>query len=258
MRIFVCIKQVPDTETRIKLKPDSSDIDGNGVKWIVNPYDEFAIEEAVKIKEAHQGATVTVVSVGPKARLTSSLRTAMAMGCDDGILIDEANPLDSLTTAKAMAKAIKNEGDISAVFTGVLNIDDNESSVGPMVAELLEIPHVGVVSKLDSNGDEWTAEREVEGGTKEVFTIKLPGLITATKGLNKPRFASLPNIMKAKKKPIKETNFGDLGLNSDDVKIQLNQYQMPAEKEPVKMLSGEPTDQVNELIKLLRDEAKVL
>ena len=107
MRIFVCIKQVPDTETRIKLKPDNSDIDANGVKWIVNPYDEFAIEEAVKIKEANQGATVTVVSVGPKARLTNSLRTAMAMGCDDGILIDEASPLDSLTTAKAMAKAIQ-------------------------------------------------------------------------------------------------------------------------------------------------------
>ncbi len=258
MRIFVCIKQVPDTETRIKLKPDNSDIDSNGVKWIVNPYDEFAIEEAVKIKEANQGAMVTVVSVGPKARLTNSLRTAMAMGCDDGILIDEANSLDSLTMAKAMAKAIKAEGDFSAVFTGVLSIDDNESAMGPMLAELLEIPHVGVVSKLESAGDEWTAEREVEGGTKEVFTMKLPGLITATKGLNKPRFASLPNIMKAKKKPIKEMTLGDLGLSSDDVKIQLNQYQMPADKEPVKMLSGDPAAQVSELVKLLREEAKVL
>ena len=182
----------------------------------------------------------------------------MAMGCDDGILIDEASPLDSLTTAKAMAKAIQQEGEFSAIFTGVLSIDDNESAMGPMLAEFLQIPHVGVVSQLDSTGDEWTAEREVEGGTKEVFNIKLPGLITATKGLNKPRFASLPNIMKAKKKPIKEMSLSDLGFSSDDVKIQLNQYQMPAEKEPVKMLTGDSSEQVSELVKLLRDEAKVL
>lgn len=258
MKIFVCIKQVPDTETRIKISGDGNSIDTNGIKWIVSPYDEFAIEEAVKIKEANAGSTVTVVSVGPKARVMNSMRTALAMGCDEGLLVDTNAELDSLTTAKALANAIKAEGEYSAIFTGKLAIDDNASAVSQMMAELLSVPHVGVVSKLDATGDTWTAEREVDGGTKEVFTMKLPGVITANKGLNKPRFASLPNIMKAKKKPVKEVSFGDLGLSDGDIKVQMKEFKLPEEKPPVKMIAGEADQQVAELVKLLREEAKVL
>lgn len=258
MKIYVCIKQVPDTETKIKLQADGSGIDEAGIKWVVNPYDEFAIEEALKVKEANAGSTVTAVTVGPKSRAADALRTAMAMGADDSILIDGPSNVDAYFAAKAMASAIKKEGAADLVFTGKLAIDDNASATSQYLAEFLEIPHVTVVSKLTVTEKNLEAEREVEGGSKEIFELQLPALVAANKGLNMPRYASLPGIMKAKKKPLKEMTLGDLGIGEESSKISFSDYQLPPEKPAVKMIEGDPAQQAAELVRLLKDEAKVL
>lgn len=257
MRIFVCVKQVPDTETKIKLKSDGSGIDDSGVKWVMNPYDEFAVEEALKLKEASSG-TVTVVSLGPKKRVVDTLRTALAMGADDAIAIDGPENLDSLTTALALAAAIQAEGAFDYVLTGKLAIDDNAAAVSQQLAEKLGIPHTTVVSKLEAKDNVVTVEREVEGGTREVVELQLPALIAANKGLNTPRYASLPGIMKAKKKPLKELSLDALGITTDACKVQFVNYALPAEKPAVKMLSGDAAEQAKELARLLREEAKVI
>lgn len=258
MKIFVCLKQVPDTETRIQIKSDRSGIEETGVKWVMNPYDEFAVEEALKLKEAKGTGTVTVVSVGPKARVTDALRTAMAMGADDGIVIDTTEYLDSFWTAKALAGAIQKEGSFDFVFTGKLAIDDNSASVPQVLAECLNVPHVTVVSKFSTSSDGIIAEREIEGGAREVIEVKGPCVIAANKGLNTPRYASLPGIMKAKKKPLKELTLADAGVQSQQLKVKLKDFQLPPEKPSVKMLSGDAGTQAKELVRLLLEEAKVL
>lgn len=258
MRIFVCLKQVPDTETRIQVKADRSGIEETGVKWVMNPYDEFAVEEAIKLRDAKGGGQVTVVSVGPKARVSESLRTAMAMGADDGIVIDTNEVLDTYWTGKALAQAIQKEGAFDLVLTGKLAIDDNAASVPQIVAEALGVPHVTVVSKLAVDGASLTAEREIEGGAREVFAVQGPCVIAANKGLNTPRYASLPGIMKAKKKPLKEVPLSDVGVQASQLKTRLKDFQLPPEKPAVKMLAGDPAAQAKELVRLLLEEAKVL
>lgn len=257
MKIFVCLKQVPDTETRIQIKADKSGIEETGVKWVMNPYDEFAVEEALKLKEAKGAGTVTVVSVGPKARVTESLRTAMAMGADDAIVIDTNEYLDTYWTAKALAGAIQKEGAFDMIFTGKLAIDDNAASVPQILGEVLGIPHVTVVSKLTAGGT-LIAEREIEGGAREVFEVQGPCVIAANKGLNTPRYASLPGIMKAKKKPLKEVALADTGVNTSQLKMRLKDFQLPPEKPAVKMIAGDAATQAKELVRLIMEEAKVL
>lgn len=258
MKIFVGIKQVPDTETKIKLLPNAAGIDLAGVKWIVNPYDEFAIEEAVKIKEKTPGAQVFAITLGPKQRASEVLRTALAMGCDEGIVVNTSVELDNLGVAKALASAIKAEGGCDLLLLGKLAIDDNGSSVGPMVAELLGIPHISVISKLDLTGTTAKVERDIEGGAKEVFQVPLPCVLTANKGLNMPRYASLPGIMKAKKKVLKEYEAEALGAAAGSAKSKLISFAMPDDKTAVKMINGDAATQALELARLLRDEAKVL
>lgn len=257
MKIFVCVKQVPDTETRIQLKADKSGIEETGIKWVMNPYDEYAVEEALKVKEAAGAGSVTVVSVGPKGRVTDSLRTAMAMGADDGIVVDSSDYLDPYLTAKALSGAIKKEGAFDLVFAGKLAIDDNAASVPQMVAEMLGVPHVTVVSKF-SNGNPLTLEREIEGGAREIFEVSGPCVIAANKGLNTPRYASLPGIMKAKKKPLKEITLADAGVQASQLKVKLKDFQLPPEKPKVKMVSGDPAAQAKELVRLIMEESKVL
>jgi electron transfer flavoprotein beta subunit len=257
MKIFVCLKQVPDTESRIQLRADKSGIEEAGVKWIMNPYDEFAVEEALKLKESKGQGQVTVISVGPKSRVTEALRTAMAMGADDGIVIDTSEPLDSYWTARALASAIQKEGAFDVIFAGKLAIDDNAASVPQIVAEFLNVPHVTVASKFTA-GAQFQVEREIEGGAREVFELQGPCVIAANKGLNTPRYASLPGIMKAKKKPLKEIALSDLGFSIDKMKVRLKDFQLPPEKPSVKMLSGDAATQAKELVRLLMDEAKVL
>ena len=204
MKLFVCIKQVPDTETKIKINAPKNGIDPTGIKWVMNPYDEFAVEEALKFKQANPSANVTVVSVGPKQRVVDVLRTALAMGADDAIAIDAPENIDCNSTAKALAAAITQEGGPHLIFTGKLAIDDNAASVSQMLAEYLKIPHATVVTKFEHQGDKAIVEREIEGGSRELIQMYLPAVIGANKGLNMPRYASLPGIMKAKKKTIKE------------------------------------------------------
>jgi electron transfer flavoprotein beta subunit len=237
MKIFVCIKQVPDTETKIKLSGDG--IDTAGVKWVMNPYDEFAVEEAVKLKEANAGAQVHVVTSGPKPRAAEVLRTALAMGADEGIVINSPENLDSFATARALAEVIKAEGGAQVIFTGKLAIDDNASSVSQMLAEFLQLPHETVVSKFTYTPEAATVERDSEGGTKEIAQLRLPAVIGANKGLNMPRYASLPGIMKAKKKVLKEIEFSSLNIPGTDIKIKMTGFTLPPEKPAVKMLSGD-------------------
>lgn len=258
MKIFVCIKQVPDTETKVKINADKTAIDTAGIKWVMNPYDEFAVEEAVKLKEANAGTQVFAVTLGPKARAAEVLRTALAMGADEGILINTNDSLDSYATAKALAAAIQAEGGGQIIFTGKLAIDDNSAAVSQMVAEFLKVPHSTVVSKFTIQGENAVVERDTEGGAKEVVQMMLPAVAGANKGLNMPRYASLPGIMKAKKKVLKELEASALGVAATDIKTKFSNLSLPADKPPVKMLSGDSAQQTSDLVRLLRDEAKVL
>ncbi len=257
MKIFVCIKQVPDTETKIKITPDQNGIDTAGIKWVLNPYDEYAVEEAVKLRDANAGSQVWVLSVGPKARVVESLRTALAMGADEAIVVNAEN-LDNYSTAKALAEVIKAEGGAKVIFSGKLAIDDNASSVSQMLAEFLNAPHSTVVSKFTFGGENVVVERDIEGGAKEVVQMMTPAVVAANKGLNMPRYASLPGIMKAKKKVIKEIEFASLNIPASDIKVKYSGFTLPADKPPVKMIAGDSSAQTAELVKLLRDEAKVL
>jgi electron transfer flavoprotein beta subunit len=258
MRIAVCVKQVPDTETKIKIKSDGSGIDPTGVKWVINPYDEHAIEEGIKLRDAQPGSQVFVFTVGPKSRSGEALRTALAMGADEGVLVDAQDSIDNAAAATTLAAAIKKEGPFDLVLTGKLAIDDNSASVSQMIAQELGIPHATVISKLSLNGDLLIAEREVEGGTKEVLELTLPALIGANKGLNMPRYASLPGIMKAKKKVLKEYDLAALSVAPEKSRVKFLNFQLPPDKPSVKMLSGDTNTQSKELAKLLREEAKVL
>lgn len=259
MKIIVCIKQVPDTETKMKLNNNSSAVEESSVgKWIISPYDEFAVEEALKIKDSQPQANICVISLGPKKRVQEALRTALAMGADEGVVIDAPELLEGTVTAHALSLAIKKEGEFDLIFTGKWAIDDNNSFVGASIAEHLQIPHVSVVSKITYQEKSLIAEREVEGGNREILELPKPCLIGANKGLNSPRYASLPGIMKAKKKPIKELSLSDLGLDPNKLPVPYIHFQLPAEKPPSRILKGELRDQVSELVKLLKDESKVL
>jgi electron transfer flavoprotein beta subunit len=257
MKIFVCVKQVPDTEAKIKLASDGRSIDPAGIKWVMNPYDEYAVEESIKLRDATPGSQVWVLSVGPKKRTVETLRTALAMGADEAIAVDADENLDLFQTAKALAAVIQQEGGAKIIFTGKLAIDDNASSVSQMLAEFLKVPHATVVSKFSMAGEVSTVERDVEGGAKEVIELTGPAVIAANKGLNMPRYASLPGIMKAKKKVIKELDFNSLNTGAT-AKTKVLSMELPAEKPPVKMLSGDSSAQAAALVTALRDEAKVL
>ncbi|OFZ16691.1 MAG: electron transfer flavoprotein subunit beta [Bdellovibrionales bacterium RBG_16_40_8] len=258
MRFAVCIKQVPDTESKIKLKSDGSNIDSAGVKWVINPYDEHAIEEAIKLRDANAGSQVLVFTVGPKTRVGEALRTALAMGANEAIAIDAPDQLDSSLTAQALAAALKKEGSFDFVLTGKLAIDDNAACVSQMLAHELNIPHATVISKLTMAGSLLTVEREIEGGTKQILELTLPALISANKGLNIPRYASLPGIMKAKTKIIKDYSLADLGIDIGQMRVKYSQFKLPPEKPPVKMLDGDIAKKVHDLAMLLREEAKVI
>lgn len=256
MNILVCVKQVPDTETKIKLS--GSGIDTSGIKWIMNPYDEFAVEEALKLKAAKPENQVHVLTVGPKARAVEALRTALAMGADEAAVIDAPETLDNYNVAKAIANASKTLGTFGILLSGKAAIDDNNFSVGQMVAAFLDIPHVTSVSKADYTEKGALLEREIEGGAKEILDVEFPAMITANKGLNTPRYASLPGIMKAKKKVIKELTLADCGVDANSVKVKYTNFELPSDRPPVQMIAGEPQEQAQKLVQLLRQEAKVI
>lgn len=260
MNIFVCVKQVPDSETKIRVKADASGIETNDIKWILNPYDEFAVEEALKLRDKLGNSSVTVISVGPKTRVQESLRTALAMGSDNAIVVDAADNLDSNSVAKALAEAIKKEGSFGVIFAGKQAIDDDCAQAPQLVAEYLGIPHTSVVVKFDpaASGESVIAYREVEGGAREVVELKVPAIVAADKGLNNPRYASLPGIMKAKKKEIKDVPFATLGVGADQMKIAYKNFQLPPARQAVKFIEGDAKAAASQVAKLLREEAKVI
>ena len=264
MNIIVCIKQVPDTEAQIKIAPDGKSIVKDGVKWIMNPYDEFGVEEALRIKEK-LGGEVTVVGLGPKT-VTESLRTALAMGADKGILISDpaAEGSDPIAIGKALAAAIKNLK-YDLIFTGQRGVDEDMGLVGATLAEQLGIPHLSIIVKVEVAGDGKSIKvnRPVEGQTL-IIESSLPAVITAQKGLNEPRYASLPGIMKAKKKPIEEKNLAALGLNAAEFgegarKLKVLQLTPPPQRKAGKIIQGDsPEAKAAELAKVLHEEAKVI
>lgn len=258
MKVFVCLKQVPDTETKIKILPDQAGVDTLGIKWVVNPYDEFAIEEGVKFKEKNPTAQVWAVTVGPKTRTVDALRTALAMGVDEAIAINTTENLDAISTAQALAKVIQAEGPAHLVLAGKVAIDSNQSSVPQMVAEFLNIPHATVVSKLEAAAESFAVERDADGGTKEILQLMSPALIAANKGLNMPRYASLPGIMKAKKKVIKEIEYSSLAIAPTEQKVKYSGFTLPPEKPPVKLITGDAASQASQLVQALRNDSKVI
>ncbi len=259
MKSLVCLKQVPDTETQIKVNPDGTGIVTDGVKYIINPYDEFSVEEALKLKEKFKEGEVVILSVGPD-RCTEAIRTALAMGADRGAHVndDSVNSGDPYMIAETLAAASKDiEYDI--IFCGHRAIDDDFCESGAILAEMLGLPQITFVTKVDISEDKKTGtfERDVEGG-KEIVEAPLPCVVTSQKGLNEPRYASLPGIMKAKKKKIDVKTCADLGI-TPEAKLQPGQYSMPPERQAGKLFQDmEPADAAKEVVAALRNEAKVI
>jgi len=259
VKILVLVKHVPDTETKVKLAAGGKNLDDSEFKYMVNPYDEFAIEEAVRTQEKLTGESV-VVSLGP-TRVQEAMRKAMAMGIDRGVWINtdgHGGELDSFCVATALAKVVAEEKP-DVVFVGQKAIDDDSAHVGPMLAELCGMPHVQVVTKVEWQDGAQSArvEREVEGGIFEVYDVKSPMVLGAHKSLNEPRFPPLPGIMKAKKKPLAEKKLSD--LLSDAPLTTVRNYALPSEKSPGKVFKGEPLpEMVKKVVGLLRSEAKVI
>jgi len=257
VNIVVCVKQVPDTEAQIRVKPDGSGIEEGGIKWVMNPYDEFGVEEALRLKEKN-GGEVTVVSLGPQ-RAMETIRTALAMGADKGIHIcDPAfDGADAYATAAALAAAIKG-APFDIIFCGQRAVDDDSAQVGPILAELLEIPQVTVVTKFEFADGAVKVIRPIEGA-QLLVGCPLPCLITAQKGLNEPRYASLPGIMKAKKKPVDVKDAAALGVSAAS-NARVAKFTPPPARAAGRIIcaDGTPEGKAAELAKLLREEAKVI
>ncbi|MBW3628367.1 MAG: electron transfer flavoprotein subunit beta/FixA family protein [Gemmatimonadetes bacterium] len=248
MKSIVCVKRVPDTETRVRIGADQASIDPSGVKFVLNPYDEFAVEAALRQKEAAGAGEVLVLSVGGTDS-AETLRTTLAMGADAAVLLKTDTPVEGLAVAAALAAELKERQFDLALF-GMKAVDDDLQAVGGMVAELLDLPSATVVTEFSVAHGKVTARREVEGGT-EVVELRLPCVLTLTKGAYEPRYASLKGIMAAKKKPLEEkaAQVGDAGT-------RLQQLSYPPERQAGRIV-GQGPDAVPELIRLLREEAKV-
>lgn len=255
MNIAVCIKQVPDSETRVRMDSSGKNIDRKDVNLVLNPYDEFAVEEAIKIKEKF-GGTTTAITLGPE-KAADSLRTAIAMGIDNGIHIrDDANSgFDSYPVSCILAEVLK-KTQYDIILFGKQAIDDDNAGVGIEVAEMLGLPHVSVVVKLeiDENNKKAKANRESEGKI-EVFECTLPAVFTCQKGLNTPRFAPLMGIMKAKKKELEIIDSKNFTV---DKKIEIISLSLKEIIKSGKILTGEVKDTVPQLVKLLHEDAKLI
>ena len=260
MEIVVLLKQVPATESMIDIAEDGVSIKTADLKWVISPYDEFAVEEALRIKEAH-GGKVTNLTVGPD-KATEAIRTALAMGADEGILINDPAALkcDGLGVARILAAALKGIP-YDVVIAGQRAVDDDNYLVGTAVAELLGIPNISVVNRQEISDGKIRCRRTIEGGVV-VIEAPLPALFTTQRGLNEPRYASLPGIMKAKKKPLATKTLADIGLDAAELgepKTKLVSLQLPPERKGGRMVEGETAaEKAATLVRLLAEEAKVL
>lgn len=262
MNIFVCVKQVPDTETKVVPTGDGSFIETSSIKWIMNPYDEFAVEQALLVKAADASTNVIVVRVGG-VKDTEALRTAMAMGADEAILVESPDHLDSFMTAKALKGAIEKSGKTpDLILSGKQSIDSDALQVPQLLAQMLNLPSVSVVVGFEKNGSKLSLKREFEGGAIEVYEVDGPCVVACNKGLNTPRYASLPGIMKAKKKPLAQHSLADVGVSDADQRVKYSQFQLPPEKPAGKkfeaMEEAQQQKVVSEVVGLLRTEAKVI
>jgi electron transfer flavoprotein beta subunit len=262
MNSIVCLKEVPDTETRIEVR-DGKVVE-EGIQYVVNPYDEYALEEALKWQE-EVGGKVTLVSLGPE-RARESILKGLAMGADEVYqLSDDAfQGGDAYATAKALAAAIKALDEYDVIFCGKQAVDADNAAVGIMLAEMLDLPHVSVVSKLEIDADAKSAraERDIEGG-REVVELPLPAVITAQKGLNEPRYPSFRGIRQARSKPFTQWNVADVGLDASGVgatgaMMEVLEVMPPPERPPGRVIPGEPAEAAAEVVRLLREEAKVI
>ena len=262
MNIVVLVKQVPDTESLIQIADDRVSIKKQDIKWIMNPYDELAVEEALRIKEA-QGGTVTILSFGPEKTI-ETIRTALAMGADQGVHIKDpaAEGSDSLATAKLLAAALKNIP-YDLIIAGHRAVDEDNYQVASAVAELLGIPQVSMVNKAEVSEGKIPCHRTIEGGTV-VMQAALPALFTTQRGLNEPRYASLPGIMKAKKKTVDVKTVADLGVDAASVgaanrKVKIKALNLPPQRQAVRMIQGETAAaKAAELLKILHEETKII
>lgn len=260
MKIIVCVKQVPDTETRVKIAAAGNAIsEADVANWIVSPYDEFAIEEAIRIKEA-KGGEVVLVTAGPD-RAQSALRTGLAMGADSALHVKDAalEAADTLGTARVLAAAIRTLAPFDLVLCGQQGVGGDNSQIPGMLAELLDLPQVTVAVKIELSDGMAVVEREIDGG-RETWETPLPALISAQKGLNEPRYASLKGIMAAKKKPVQALDAAALGLDTAALapQVRVTALELPPARPPVRMIEGDPDTQAKELIRLLHEEAKVI
>jgi electron transfer flavoprotein beta subunit len=239
MKILVCLKQVPHKDARLDVRPDGTWIQDENIKFEINAYDSYALEEALRIKDKGD-AEVVVASVGPE-RVTQSLRTALGMGADRAVQIwdDALARTDSLGIAKAIAAFARPES-FDLVFTGLMSDDDNYAMTGPMLAELLGIPHVTAVMKAAFENGQVTVERELEGGSLAVVSLPRPCLLAVQTGINEVRYASLKGIMAAKKKPLDKKGLGDLGLAPTDVspKVRIEKMYPPPKGKGAEILKG--------------------
>lgn len=257
MNIYALVKRTFDTEERIAVS--NGKIVEDGAEFIINPYDEYAIEEAIQVRDEH-GGEVTVITIGDE-EAEKQLRTALAMGADKAVLInteDDLDEMDEFTAAKIIAEYLKDKN-ADLILAGNVAIDGGSGQVGPRVAELLGINYVTTITNLEIDGTSVKIIRDVEGDSETIET-SLPLLVTAQQGLNEPRYPSLPGIMKAKKKPLDELELDDLDLDEDDVeaKTETIEIYLPPQKAAGRVLEGDLPDQVKELVDLLNKEAKVL
>jgi len=243
MKILVAIKQVPDTATAVKVGSDSRQIETTGITWIVSPYDEFAVEEALRIKEKRGQGEVVAVTVGPD-RAKEALRSTLAMGCDRAIHVNDA--------------VVKQEAP-QLVLTGRQAIDDDMGAVGAQLAEVLGWPCASWIMEEAVDADAKTVRvgRQVEGGL-EIFELPLPAVLSAQKGLNEPRYPTLKGIMGAKKKEIKDLKAADLGLGTPTPELSITTLEALPARPPGRIIQGDTKDAVKELVRALREDAKAI
>lgn len=256
MKIFVCVKHVPDTAASIKLAGETG-FEDSEIKFISNPYDEFGIEEAVSIVE-DKGGEVVVLTVG-KPEAESTIRSALAMGAHRAILVTtDSQFLDSSLTASALKEAIEQDGLPDMIFTGKGSVDTESFQTQYRLANLLGMPIANEISTLTIDGDKALAERETGGGEKQVVEMGLPCVVGATKGLNEPRYPKFPDIMKAKKKEVKQLTLADFGIDPSQGGVTIEKLELVPERSGAKMLEGAVDDQVDELVRILKEDEKVL
>ena len=257
MNIYVLLKRTFDTEDKIVVT--DGQIEDDSAEFIINPYDEYAVEEAIVQRDEH-GGNVTVVTIGDEDS-EKQLRTALAMGADDAVLINTEDDLeegDQFTTVKILEKFFEDK-EVDLILAGNVAIDEASGQVGPRLAERLEIPFVTTIVDLEIDGSTAKIDKDIEGDV-EKLEVDLPLLVTCQQGLNEPRYTSLPGIMKAKKKPLEELEIDDLDLDEDDVEAKTETIDifLPPEKQAGRILEGDVEEQVKELVDLLKNEAKVL